>query len=305
MQKLLVIGSVNMDVVSNVKQFPLPGETLHSSGTKFVPGGKGANQAVAAARAGAVCTMVGAVGLDPFGDTLVDSLAEKGVQAESVLRKEGTSGIALITVNEEGENNIILSAGANGKVSEEDIASTVQWDGAYAVLLQNEIPWETTVAAIRSANGQGVRVFLNPAPARELADDLFPLIDTLIVNETEAAVVTGVKVIDFVSAEAAAERALAKGAASVIVTLGEQGCFYAGAAGVRAAVPAFRVKPVDTTAAGDTFIGAYAAACTDGLATEEALRFAAAAAALAVTRPGAQSSIPDKAEIGAFLSSQS
>lgn len=301
MRKLLVIGSVNMDVVSNVKQFPLPGETIHSSGTKFVPGGKGANQAVAAARAGAACAMIGAVGLDPFGDTLVDSLAEKGVQADSVLRKEGTSGIALITVNEEGENNIILSAGANGRVTEEDIASTVQWDGAYAALLQNEIPWETTVAAIRNANAQGVRVFLNPAPARELPDDLLPLLDTLIVNETEAAVVTGVKVTDAASAEAAAEWALAKGAASVIVTLGEQGCFYASAAGARAAVPAFRVKPVDTTAAGDTFIGAYAAACADGFAMEEALRFAAAAAALAVTRPGAQSSIPDKAEIEAFL----
>ncbi|MFF2886176.1 ribokinase [Paenibacillus sp. NPDC057967] len=305
MQKLLVIGSVNMDVVSNVKQFPLPGETIHSSGTKFVPGGKGANQAVAAARAGAACAMVGAVGLDPFGDTLVASLTEKGVLAESVLRKDGTSGIALITVNEEGENNIILSAGANGKVTEEDIVSSVQRDGAYAVLLQNEIPWETTVAAIRSANAQAVRVFLNPAPARELPDDLFPLLDTLIVNETEAAVITGVKVSDAATAEASAEWALAKGAASVIVTLGEQGCFYASASGARAAVPAFRVKAVDTTAAGDTFIGAYAAACADGLATEEALRFAAAAAAIAVTRPGAQSSIPDKAEIEAFLASQS
>lgn len=304
MQKLLVIGSVNMDVVSSVKQFPQPGETIHSSGTKFVPGGKGANQAVAIARAGAKCVMVGAVGRDPFGDTLVASLSEKGVDTKSVLRKEGTSGIALITVNEEGENNIILSAGANGKVTEDDLASASQWDGAYAVLLQNEIPWETTLAALRSAKEKGVRAYLNPAPARPLSDEVFPLLDTLIVNETEAAVVTGVRVSDVATAEAAAEWAIAKGASSVIVTLGEQGCLYANAQGARAVVPAFRVKPVDTTAAGDTFIGAYAAACADGLATEEALAFAAAAAALAVTRPGAQSSIPDKAEIEAFLTNQ-
>ncbi|REK71286.1 ribokinase [Paenibacillus paeoniae] len=304
MQKLLVIGSVNMDVVSNVKQFPLPGETIHSSDMKFVPGGKGANQAVAAARAGAPCVMIGAVGLDPFGDTLIASLSEKGVDAKSVLRKEGTSGIALITVSEEGENNIILSAGANGQITEEDLASVVQWDGACAVLLQNEIPWETTLAALRSAKEKGVRAFLNPAPARALPEELFSLLDTLIVNETEAAVVTGVKVVDVETAETAADWALAKGASSVIVTLGEQGCFYASAQGARAAVSAFRVQPVDTTAAGDTFIGAYAAASADGLATEEALVFAAAAAALAVTRHGAQSSIPDKAEIEAFLASR-
>ncbi|MDQ6421494.1 ribokinase [Paenibacillus sp. LHD-117] len=301
MRKLLVVGSINMDVVSNVKQFPLPGETIHSGGTAFVPGGKGANQAVAAARAGADCAMVGAVGLDPFGDTLVASLAERGVDAGAVLRKEGTSGIALITVNEEGENNIILSEGANGKVTAADVASSAAWDGVYAVLLQNEIPWETTLSAMRGAKDAGVRVFLNPAPARSLPDETFPLLDTLIVNETEAAVVTGVKVDGVASAAVAAEWALAKGASSVIVTLGEQGCFYADAQGARLAVPAFRVKPVDTTAAGDTFIGAYAAASADGLGTEDALRFAVAASALAVTRPGAQSSIPDKAEIEAFL----
>lgn len=304
MSKLLVIGSMNMDVVSNVEQFPLPGETIHSSGTAFVPGGKGANQAVAAASAGADCAMIGAVGLDPFGDTLVASLEERGVDAGAVLRKEGTSGIALITVNEEGENNIILSAGANGKVTSADVSSTVQWDSVYAVLLQNEIPWETTTAAARDAHAAGTRVFLNPAPARTLPDELFPLLHTLIVNETEAALVTGIGVSDAATAAAAAEWVLGKGTASVIVTLGEQGCFYADAQGARLNVPAFRVKPVDTTAAGDTFIGAYAAACANGLGKKEALRYATAASALAVTRPGAQSSIPAKAEIEAFMAVQ-
>ncbi|RIX51230.1 ribokinase [Paenibacillus nanensis] len=304
MNKLLVIGSMNMDVVSNVKQFPLPGETIHSSGTAFVPGGKGANQAVAAASAGGDCAMVGAVGLDPFGETLIASLEERGVNAGAVIRKEGTSGIAFITVNEEGENHIILSAGANGEVTAADVASAASWDGVYAVLLQNEIPWAATMAAVQAAHAAGVRVFLNPAPARTLPDELFPLLDTLIMNETEAALVAGVPVSDPATAAAAAELVLGKGAAGVIVTLGEQGCFYADAQGARLFVPAFRVRPADTTAAGDTFIGAYAAACANGYGKEEALRYATAASALAVTRPGAQSSIPSKAEIEAFLTVQ-
>ncbi|GAB6926093.1 ribokinase [Paenibacillus sp. JCM 10914] len=304
MQKLLVIGSINMDVVSSVEQFPEPGATIHSKSTSFFPGGKGANQAVAAASAGADCAMVGAVGVDPFGDTLVASLEDRGVDVKSVLTKEGTSGIALITVNVEGENYIVLSEGANGRLTEADVDSEVNWDGVYAVLLQNEIPWSTTEHVISSANAAGVRVWLNPAPARSVPSNILPLLDTLIVNETEAAVVSGIKVNDAVSAAEAAELIIASGTASVIVTLGEQGCFYASATGERIIVPAFRVKPVDTTAAGDTFIGAYAAACTNGMETEAALKFATAAAALTVTRPGAQSSIPSRDEIEAYMDQQ-
>lgn len=301
MCRLVVIGSINMDVVSNVAQFPQPGETIHSRATSFFPGGKGANQAVAAASAGADCVMIGAVGLDPFGSTLMDSLKERGVGVNSVLSKKGTSGIAIITVNEEGENYIVLSEGANGRLTEEDVAAEVNWDGVYAVLLQNEIPWETTQYVLQSANIAGVRVWLNPAPARTISEDLLSLVDTLIVNETEAEVVSGVKVEDFASAEKAGASMIDKGTASVIITLGEQGCYYANGRGEHFKIPAIRVKPVDTTAAGDTFIGAYAAACTEGLGTEEALKFATAAAALTVTRPGAQSSIPTKEEILAFI----
>lgn len=301
MRKLVVIGSINMDVVSNVEQFPRPGETIHSRGTSFFPGGKGANQAVAAASAGADCVMVGAVGLDPFGNTLVASLEERGVGVTSVLSKTGTSGMAIITVNEAGENYIVLSEGANGLLTEEDVATEVKWDGVYAVLLQNEIPWQTTQYVIQSANKAGVRVWLNPAPARKIPHDVLPLIDTLIVNETEAEVVSGLKVEDTASADAAAASIIGRGTSNVIITLGEQGCFYGNAQGERFTVPAFRVSPVDTTAAGDTFIGAYAAACTEGLETEEALQFATAAAALTVTRPGAQASIPSKEEILAFI----
>ncbi|MBD2868040.1 ribokinase [Paenibacillus arenilitoris] len=302
MPKLLVIGSINMDIVNNVKRFPLPGETIHSSGTAFFPGGKGANQAVAAARSGGDVVMIGAVGDDPFADTLVASLQADGIDTKHVIRKEGTSGFAVITVNDEGENNIILSEGANGRLTAGNTAGAAgSVSDVYAVLLQNEIPWETTGAAIEHASKSGVRVFVNPAPAKRLPDAMFPLIDTLIMNETEAAAVTGLAVTGVESARAAAAWAIGRGTESVIVTLGDQGSVYASAQGDGIVMPAFRVKPVDTTAAGDTFIGAYAAASANGLETEQALRFAASAAALAVTKPGAQASIPSLEEINDFL----
>lgn len=302
MRNLLVIGSINMDIVNTVAQFPLPGETLHSSGMAFFPGGKGANQAVAAARAGAHCMMAGAVGSDPFAETLTAALGDNGVDVRSLLRKEGTSGIAIITVNGEGENNIILSEGANGKLTEEDAAAAVSdWADVHAVLLQNEIPWPTTLSVIQSASRSGVRVLFNPAPAMEIPDEVFADIDTLIVNETEAAVVSGIQVSDAASAQAAARWIIGKGTNQVIITLGKKGSVYENAQGGRAIIPAFHVDTVDSTAAGDTFIGAYAAASADGMKTEAALTFASAAAALAVTKAGAQSSIPSRAEIEAFL----
>ncbi|WP_339278620.1 ribokinase [Paenibacillus sp. FSL W8-1187] len=294
--RILVAGSINMDIVSRVARFPEPGETISGRGTSYHPGGKGANQAAAAAKAGAACSMLGAVGGDPFGDALVASLEDAGVGVQSVLTKDGTSGLAIITVNEGGENHIVLSAGANGLLTAEDALAEADWRGVYAVLLQNEIPWETNEALIRSAGEAGVRVWLNPAPAREVPAELLPLLDTIIVNETEAAAVSGLPVPDRAAAEL-----LARGARRVVVTLGEQGCLCADAAGERLSVPAYAVEAVDTTAAGDTFIGAFAAASAAGTDTEAALRFAAAAAAIAVTRPGAQASIPSRDEIEAFL----
>ncbi|MGN7453558.1 ribokinase [Paenibacillus pasadenensis] len=299
--RILVAGSINMDIVSRVARFPEPGETISGRGTSYHAGGKGANQAAAAAKAGAACSMLGAVGGDPFGDALVASLEDAGVGVQSVLTKDGTSGLAIITVNEGGENHIVLSAGANGLLTAEDALAEADWRGVYAVLLQNEIPWETNEALIRSAGEAGVRVWLNPAPAREVSAELLPLLDTIIVNETEAAAVSGLPVPDRAGAEAAAAALLARGARRVVVTLGEQGCLCADAAGERLSVPAYAVEAVDTTAAGDTFIGAFAAASAAGTDTEAALRFAAAAAAIAVTRPGAQGSIPSRDEIEAFL----
>jgi ribokinase len=305
MKKLLVVGSINMDIVSNVKKFPLPGETIPSTATSFFPGGKGANQAVAAARAGGSCAMIGAVGEDPFAETLINALYNNGIATEQVLRKKGTSGFAIITVNEEGENHIILSEGANGQLTPDDVAASAgNWSNVYAVLLQNEIPWETNLSVMTSASKSGVNVFYNPAPARPIPEHVFPLIHTLIINETEAAVISGLAVNDPSTAREAATWVLAKGTKSVIITLGEKGCFYQNGQGESATISAFRVKPVDTTAAGDTFFGAYTAASANGLPVEKALTYAAAAAALAVTKAGAQSSIPDKAEIEAFLLSE-
>ncbi|MCU6711617.1 ribokinase [Paenibacillus sp. J5C_2022] len=301
MCKLIVVGSMNMDVVSDVKQFPQPGETIGSSGTAFYPGGKGGNQAVAAARSGALCAMVGAVGTDPFGDSLIAGLADSGVQTDAVMRVEGTSGLALITVNEDGENTIVLSAGANGRLAAGDVERLADWEEADAVLLQNEIAWETTEAVIVAASSKGVRVLFNPAPARPLPEHIFPHLDTLVMNETEASLITGISVHDAASAAAAAQWAIRQGTSSVIITLGEAGCFYLNEEGGSHLVPAFRVKAVDTTAAGDTFIGAYAAASSVCIAAEQALTYASAAAALAVTGAGAQSSIPEKRQVEQFL----
>ncbi len=308
MGKIAVVGSINMDVVNRVERHPLPGETVSGLETAYIPGGKGANQAVAAARAGAQVLMIGAVGQDPFGGPLVEALGKAGVDTAGVLEKEGTSGMAFITVDAHGENNIILSPGANGRLSAEDMeagligaAGGSGGAGLGGVLLQNEIPWETTAAAVRHARAYGAAVYLNPAPARKVEDEVLALVDVLVVNETEAAAISGLEVASREHAEAAAEWLLGRGVGEVIVTLGAAGVVYASKQGERISAPAFRVEAVDTTAAGDTFIGSYAAARDRGEFVQEALRWANAAAAIAVTRPGAQSSIPSADEVNRWL----
>lgn len=307
MGKIAVVGSINMDVVNRVERHPLPGETVSGLDTAYVPGGKGANQAVAAAQAGAQVLMIGAVGRDPFGGPLIQALEAAGVDTGGVLVKDGTSGMAFITVDNSGENNIILSSGANGKLDVADMeagigsAANREDEGLGGVLLQNEIPWETTSAAARRARILGATVYLNPAPARKVEDEVLALVDVLVVNETEAAAISGIRVSGPGDAEAAAEWLLGRGVGEVIVTLGAAGVIYASREGELVNVPAFRVEAVDTTAAGDTFIGAYAAARERGGSVQESLRWASAAAAIAVTRPGAQSSIPAADEVNRWL----
>ncbi|MCL6516265.1 ribokinase [Alicyclobacillus sp.] len=310
MTKVLVVGSINMDIVNAVKDHPKPGETLHAFGTRYIPGGKGANQAIAAARAGAAVTFVGAVGSDAFGGQLRDGLAQAGVDVSHVSVRPGTSGLAFITVAESGENTIILSAGSNGSVMPADVdRAEVALAACDVVLLQNEIPWETTVHAMRRARALGRQVYLNLAPARELTDEEIRLVDVLVVNEVEASVASSVPVSSVAEAVDAGRRLVSRGAEAVLVTLGAQGCVWVDPAGDPAHFPAFPVQPVDTTAAGDTFIGAFAAVrgtgtapgAGDALPLHEALRFASAAAAVKVTRPGAQTGIPSREDIERFL----
>lgn len=302
MSKIVVVGSINMDVVNRVQKHPLPGETIHGLGTEYSPGGKGANQAVAASLAGGTLTMIGAVGKDPFADELISTLKRFGVHTDSILQKDGTSGMAFITVDASGENNIILSEGSNGKVRKEDINEQLHvLAQADAVLLQNEIPWKTTEYTIERANQLGVRVYFNPAPAMSVPDRLLTLIDVLILNESEAEVVTGLFVSNESEAEIAARQLLDKGANSVIITLGRNGSLYVDRQGMAYHTPAFQVNPVDTTAAGDTFIGALVVAKESGQPMEASLCFASAAAAITVTRNGAQVSIPTNTEIKTFL----
>jgi ribokinase len=298
---ILVVGSMNMDIVNTVQRHPLPGETISSLDTSYYPGGKGANQAVAATRAGGVVTMVGAVGQDSFGTKMVTHLKEAGVLTDCILKKGEQTGIAFITVDSSGENSIILSPGANGQLAVEDVKSMLTvLDTADAVLLQNEIPWETTQYVMREAKKRGVRVILNLAPAFQLSPEALSCVDVLILNEYEAEILSGLPVKTVSDAEQAARQMINQGAGSVIITLGEQGALHVNDEG-SLHVPAFAVTPVDTTAAGDTFAGAFAVACLTKGSIAESLQFASAAAAITVTRKGAQSSIPDLAEIEAFL----
>lgn len=299
---IYVAGSINMDVINRVHRHPVIGETIKGLESRYSPGGKGANQAIAASRAGGKVRMLGAVGRDAFGDPLVETLQRAGVDTSAVLRKEGSSGLAFITVSDNGDNTIILSEGANGKLDERDLEPFLdQAKPGDLMLLQNEIPHETTRYAIMKAGQIGMRTIYNFAPAISMDSALLKQVDVLILNESEAESLTGQAVHNIGQAEQATAALLRNGAKEVIVTLGEQGALYMNQAGDRIFTPAFPVTPVDTTAAGDTFIGAFAAALAMSFPLEESLRFASAAAALAVTREGASASIPDFAEIRDFV----
>lgn len=308
MSDIVVVGSLNMDIVTRVQRFPIPGETLHALNTSFFPGGKGANQATAAARLGisASVAMVGAVGGDAFGRELTQTLSQDDINVSGVqVVPDVATGVASITVDAAGRNNILVAAGANVAFHWREAAEAAEaWLGCKVVLLQNEIAPNTLEAAILSCAEQGIRVLYNPAPAAQIDDLLLRSVDTLILNEYEAQVVTGIVVSDDASAEQAASVLSNRGVRQTIITLGENGLLYRDSSGTMLRLPAFAVHAVDTTAAGDTFIGAYAAAIVEGQSVEAALRFASAAAALSVTRDGAQSSIPTRAEVAAFLERQ-
>jgi ribokinase len=299
MADILVIGSLNADLVVRTPRFPKPGETIQGGDLATLPGGKGANQAVAAARQGAATAMLGRVGKDEFGDFLLSHLDADHVDTRLVRRDEAATGTAMIVVDGNGQNSIVLSPGANGRVSPADV-DPAAFTGLKLVLLQLEIPLETVLRAARLAKKNGVRVVLNPAPARPLPDELIALADFLLPNETELSLLTGREVRDAASAESAAHLLLDKGAPAVIVTLGADGALLVTRDAVKH-VPAFQVKAVDTTAAGDAFIGGFAAAWLRGLELEPAVRYANACGALATTKIGAQPSLPTARETEEFL----
>ncbi|WP_339023664.1 ribokinase [Aeromonas salmonicida] len=305
MNRLVVLGSVNADHVLRVPHFPRPGETLTGHSYQVVPGGKGANQAVAAARLGAPVSFIARIGDDAIGQQMRQGFEQDGIDVSAVeLDETLPTGIAIIYVSDEGENSIGISAEANGALSPAMVKRhEAMIADAYTLLLQLEVPLESVFEAAKLARSHGTRVVLNPAPARPLPADLLALVDLITPNQTEAELLTGVKVSDEASAALAADRFHQMGISDVMITLGSQGV-YCSNARQQQLIPGFRVEAVDTTAAGDTFNGALLAAELAGADFNAAVRFAHGAAALSVTKFGAQSSIPSKVEVDAFLLAQ-
>lgn len=303
---ITVVGSLNMDFVAQVPHLPMPGETVLGSGFRTIPGGKGGNQACAAGRLGGRTRMVGRVGADVFGEQLRESLRGDGVDVAAVLTTADTpSGVALIVVQASGENQIVVASGANGQLAPVDVVTALAGvDGGY-VLLQLETPLETVEAAAHLARSRGATVILDPAPAQPLPTTLLAGIDILTPNETEAHVLLGRRAAAVSLAEApeVARALLDLGVRTVVLTLGAQGALIADRTGHRH-VPAPRVDAVDTTAAGDTFNGALAVALAEGRGIVDAVGFANTAAALSVTRSGAQASIPTRPEVNVRLAAR-
>lgn len=302
---LVVLGSINADHILNLETFPTPGETVTGNQYQVAFGGKGANQAVAAGRSGANIAFIACTGDDDTGERVRKQLASDNIDVSPVSVVEGEStGVALIFVNAEGENVIGIHAGANAALTTERVeAQRAIISGADALLMQLETPVESVLAAAKIAHENHTTVVLNPAPARVLSDELLALVDIITPNETEAEKLTGIRVENDDDAARAAGALHDKGIGTVIITLGSRGVWVS-ANGEGRRVPGFKVKAIDTIAAGDTFNGALVTALLEGRAMDEAIRFAHAAAAIAVTRKGAQPSVPWRKEIDEFLSQQ-
>ena len=259
MPNIIVVGSLNADLVVRTPRFPQPGETISGEDLNIIPGGKGANQAVAAARQGASVTMVGRVGNDSFGPELINNLKQNNVDTSHIQTDaESATGTAIIVVDARGQNSIVLSPGGNGRVTAGDV-NNVSFSDFKLLLLQLEIPVEAVLAAAQRAKESGVRVLLNPAPARSLPDELLSLPDLLVPNESELSLLTDLPVNDISSAENAAKTLLKRGVQTVIVTLGANGALIVDKQFTKH-IPSYKVDVVDTTAAGDAFIGGFASA---------------------------------------------
>lgn len=302
--EIVVIGSLNADLVQNVDRLPKPGETVVGGNLETFSGGKGANQAYAAGRMGARVRMIGQVGNDSLASLLLDSLRSAGVNTDSVGAAEMSTGAAVILVLPDGENLIVISPGANATVTPALAAEKLGGlgEGSF-VLSQLEIPTESVRKSLAVAKGRGATTILDPAPARALPGEVLRNVDFLTPNETETAALLGEPGLALdtdADLETAARRILALGPGTAVLKLGARGCLIVSDRhSLR--VPGFKVAPVDTTAAGDVFNAAFAAGLAEGRALEPAARFANAAAALSVTRPGAQNSVPSRRQVDRFL----
>ncbi|WGV98758.1 ribokinase [Vibrio sp. YMD68] len=302
MNQLVVLGSVNADHVLQVPSFPRPGETLHGRNYQVIPGGKGANQAVAAARLNADIGLIACVGDDAFGINIRESFKFDGINTGGVkIQPNCPTGIAMIHVSESGENSICISAEANAKLSADAIEPDLEHiRQAKYLLMQLETPLDGIEKAAMVAKDSRTSVILNPAPARDLPDSLLQCVDVITPNETEAEVLTGVTVTDNDTAQQAADVLHTKGIEIVMITLGVKGVWLSNN-GRGELIPGFKVDAIDTTAAGDTFNGALITGLLEDMQLESAIKFAHAAAAISVTRFGAQTSIPTREEVDAFL----
>ena len=301
---ITVIGSLNMDLVTYVTRLPQTGETIIGQDFKQIPGGKGANQADAIARQGASVSLLGGVGNDAFGEALLAALHDDGVDISQIKRFSDTAtGIATITVDSAGHNSIVVTPGANYCFLAEHVQNLqAALDESQIIVTQLEIPLETVKYALQAAKGLGKTTILTPAPACKLDDVLLSYVDILIPNETELELLSGAALATEADIIAASRELIDQGVETVIVTLGERGCIYINSEGWRS-FAAYQVDPVDTTAAGDSFIGGLAVALSEGKRIEAAIPFAMAVAALTVTKKGAQSSLPYRREVEELLNS--
>jgi ribokinase len=302
---IVVVGSSNMDLVAKAPRIPVTGETLTGTDFFMVPGGKGANQAVAAAKLGAEVILVAKLGKDVFASESLENFKSVNINTQHIEQLDGVpSGTAVIAIDDNGQNMIIVVPGANGKLTPADV-DKAQSDIASAavVVAQLEVPIETVEQAAKTANQNNVPFILDPAPARPLSDELLSRVDILTPNETEAETLTGIKVTDPASAADAADALLAKGVKTVIITLGEKGLLLA-TQDSKEMIAGYQVKAVDSTAAGDAFTGSLAYGLARGNAIKDAAVYANAVAAVSVTRYGAQPSMPTTKEVDAFIAGQ-
>ncbi|MCY4528039.1 MAG: ribokinase [Chloroflexi bacterium] len=295
---IVALGGMNMALIGTAARLPNPGETLRGERFYTAPGGKGATQAVAAARLGANVKMVGRVGKDVFGPTLLNALKKDGIDVTGVAEDpDHPSGVGMIVLNAERQNHVLAIYGANLQCNEDQLlAVEAALNGAHILLLQMELPFALSVAAARSAKARGVITMLDPAPASDIPHEAFPYLDIITPNQPEAEYHTGIMVNDVPSAKAAADVLLHKGVKTAVVKMAEQGVYWASreASGY---VPAYEVEVVDTISAGDAFSGALAVALGEGRSMEHAIRYGAAAGALAVTKRGVQTAMPFRGEV--------